>query len=259
MTPPVVELPSNPFKRAIAAGQPQIGLWCVLSSNLAVEVVAGAGFDWLMLDTEHSPNELDMVFSQLQAAAAFPVHPVVRPAWNDVVMIKRLLDVGAQTLLIPYVQDADQARQAVAATRYPPAGQRGVSGISRATRYGRIPGYGRRAHEELCVLVQVETREALTNIEAIAAVDGVDGIFVGPADLAASFGHIGEQQHPEVQAAIEDAIVRIRRAGRAPGILFTDEAKARRYLELGALFVAVGVDLVILARGAEELAARLKR
>lgn len=258
MSLPVVDLPPNPFKRCLAAGKPQIGLWCILSNNYTVEVLAGAGYDWLLIDTEHSPNELDMVFGQLQAVAPYPAHPVVRPAWNDPVLVKRLLDVGAQTLIIPYVQNAAEARLAVASTRYPPEGLRGVSGITRATRFGRVPGYGRRAHEELCVIVQVETREALANIEAIAAVEGVDGIFVGPADLAASFGHIGEQQHPEVQAAIEDAIVRIRAAGKAPGILFPDETKARRYLELGALFVAVGVDLTLLAREAERLAARFK-
>ena len=232
-----MELPVNPFKRALAEGRRQIGLWCTLCSNLAVEAVAGAGFDWLLLDTEHSPNEIDMVLTQLQAAARYPAHPVVRPAWNDTVTIKRLLDIGAQSLLVPYVQNAEEARKAVLATRYPPEGQRGVSGMSRATGFGRVPGYHRRAHEELCVLVQVETREALASIEAIAQVEGVDGIFVGPADLAAALGHPGEQGHPEVQAAIEDALIRIRKAGKAPGILFADEARIQRYLELGALFV----------------------
>jgi 4-hydroxy-2-oxoheptanedioate aldolase len=255
---PTMDLPANRFKRALAEGRPQIGLWCTLSSPIAVEVVAGSGFDWLLLDTEHSPNELDMVLAQLQAAAAWPVHTVVRPAWNDMVLIKRLLDIGAQSLLLPYVQDAEEARRAVAYTRYPPEGKRGVAGVTRASLYGRIPDYARRAHEELCVLVQVETRQALANIEAMAAVPGVDGIFVGPADLAADLGHPGEPKHPDVQAAIEQAITRIRQAGKAPGILFADEARARRYLELGALFVAVGVDTTILARQTEALAARYK-
>jgi 4-hydroxy-2-oxoheptanedioate aldolase len=253
-----MELPANPFKRALAAGRPQIGLWCTLCSNYVVEVVASAGFDWLLLDTEHSPNEIDMVFSQLQAAAAYPAHAVVRPAWNDMVTIKRLLDIGAQSLLIPYVQNAEEARQAVAATRYPPQGVRGVSALSRASRFGRVPDYTRRAAEELCLMVQVETAEALTQIEAIAQVDGVDGIFIGPADLAAGMGYPGQQMHPEVQAAIEDAILRIRRAGKAPGILFSDEARVQRYLELGALFVAVGVDLGLLARETERLATRFR-
>jgi 4-hydroxy-2-oxoheptanedioate aldolase len=254
-----MDLPENPFKRALAEGRPQIGLWCTLSSHVVIEVLAGSGFDWLLLDTEHSPNELPMVLSQLQAAAGYPTHAVVRPAWNDMVTIKRLLDVGAQSLIIPYVQNAEEARRAVAYTRYPPDGKRGVSGVSRATRFGRIADYGRRAHQELCVAVQVETREALTHIEEMAAVSGVDGIFVGPADLAADMGRVGEQGHPEVQAAIEDAITRIRRAGKAPGILYADEARVRRYLELGALFVAVGVDAAILARETQALAVRYKR
>jgi 4-hydroxy-2-oxoheptanedioate aldolase len=253
-----MDLPINPFKRALAQGRPQIGLWCTLSSHLAVEVVAGSGFDWLLLDTEHSPNEIDMVLSQLQAAAAYPTHAVVRPAWNDMVTIKRLLDIGAQSLLIPYVQDAEEARQAVAYTRYPPEGKRGVAGGTRASRFGRVTGYARRAHEELCLLVQVETRQGLASIEAIAQVAGVDGIFVGPADLAADLGHPGEPGHPEVQAEIEQAITRIRRAGKAPGILFGDESRLERYLELGALFVAVGVDTTILARQTEALAARFR-
>jgi 4-hydroxy-2-oxoheptanedioate aldolase len=182
----------------------------------------------------------------------------VRPAWNDMVLIKRYLDIGAQTLLIPYVQNAEEAARAVSYMRYPPEGQRGVSGISRATRFGRVKDYARRAHEELCLLVQVETREALANIESIAQVEGVDGIFVGPADLAAGLGHPGESAHPEVQSAIEDAIIRIGKAGKAAGILFADEARIRRYLELGALFVAVGVDLAMLSRDSERLAANFK-
>jgi 4-hydroxy-2-oxoheptanedioate aldolase len=253
-----MDLPVNSFKRALAAGKRQVGLWCTLCSNLAVEAVAGAGFDWLLLDTEHSPNELDMVLTQLQAVAPYPTQAVVRPAWNDMVMIKRLLDVGAQSLLIPYVQNADEARQAVSYMRYPPEGQRGVSGISRATRFGRVKDYARRAQEELCLLVQVETPEALAQIESIAAVEGVDGIFVGPADLAAGLGYPGESNHPDVQAAIETAITVITRTGKAAGILFADEARLRRYFDLGALFVAVGVDLAILARETEKLAAKFK-
>jgi 4-hydroxy-2-oxoheptanedioate aldolase len=254
-----VDLPLNGFKRALVEGRPQIGLWCTLASNVAIEVVAGSGFDWLMLDTEHSPNELDHVLAQLQAAAAYPTAMVVRPAWNDMILIKRILDVGAQSILIPYVQNAEEARRAVSYTRYPPEGLRGVSGMSRATRFGRIPDYARRAHEELCVMVQVETREGLSQIEEMAAVEGVDGIFVGPADLAAALGHAGSPGHPEVQAAIEDAIVRIREAGKAPGILFSDDTKVRHYLALGALFVAVGVDAGILARETQSLAARFKK
>ena len=166
-----MDLPANPFKRAIKAGKPQIGLWLSLSSHYSAEVCAGSGFDWLLLDSEHSPNELDMVLCQLQAIAPYPTHPVVRIPWNDTVTIKRVLDIGAQTLLIPYVSSAEEARAAVSATRYPPQGVRGVGGTTRATRFGRIKDYAKRAHEELCVLVQVETQAALDSLEAIANVD----------------------------------------------------------------------------------------
>ena len=250
--------PANPFKRALRAGRPQIGLWSSLASHLSVEVVAGAGFDWLLLDMEHAPNELPMVHSQLQAASLGTAHPIVRPPWNDMVVIKRLLDVGVQSLLIPYVQSEEEARNAVAFTRYPPHGVRGFATGPRANNYGRITDYVQTYAEELCVLVQVETRQGLDNLEAIAGVDGVDGVFIGPADLAAALGHAGDLKHPEVQAAIEDAIGRLIAVGKPPGILTGDEQLARRYLELGCLFTAVGSDLALLARGADALAARFK-
>jgi 4-hydroxy-2-oxoheptanedioate aldolase len=182
----------------------------------------------------------------------------VRVPWNDMVWIKRVLDIGAQTLLVPYVSTAEEAHSAVAYTRYPPQGLRGVAGATRATRFGRIKDYARRAHEETCLLVQVETRAALDNIEAIAAVEGVDGIFIGPADLHASLGHTGEIAHPGVKPLIDEAIRRIRKCGCAPGILTPNEADARHWLACGALFVAVGADVGLLARGAEALAARFK-
>jgi 4-hydroxy-2-oxoheptanedioate aldolase len=253
-----MDLPQNNFKRAIKAGKPQIGLWSTLSSSYTVEVVAGAGFDWLLLDSEHSPVDIENLLTQLQAAAPYHSHPIVRIPWNDMVTVKRVLDVGAQTLLVPYVQNVEEARNAVAHTRYPPAGVRGVAGTTRATRFGRIKDYAKRAHEEICVLVQVETQTALSEIEAIAAVDGVDGIFIGPADLHASLGHAGETANPKVKPMIDDAIRRIRKAGKAPGILTPNEADARHWLECGALFVAVGSDAGILARGADALAAKFK-
>jgi len=253
-----MELPINTFKRALKAGKAPIGLWCTLSSHYAIEVVAGAGFDWLLLDTEHSPNELDMVLAQLQATAAYPTHPVVRVPWNDMVTIKRFLDIGAQTLLIPYVQNEEEARNAVAYTRYPVEGVRGMGGTTRATRFGRIKDYAKRAHEELCVLVQVETQTAMDNIEKIAAVDGIDGVFIGPADLHASLGYAGETANPAVKPIIDDGIRRIRNAGKAPGILTADENDARRWLDLGCQFVAVGADTGILARESEKLAAKFK-
>ncbi|EAR3905693.1 4-hydroxy-2-oxoheptanedioate aldolase [Salmonella enterica] len=247
----------NAFKDALKAGRPQIGLWLGLANSYSAELVAGAGFDWLLIDGEHAPNNVQTVLTQLQAIAPYPSQPVVRPSWNDPVQIKQLLDVGAQTLLVPMVQNADEARDAVVATRYPPAGIRGVgSALARASRWNRIPDYLHEANDAMCVLVQIETREAISNLASILDVDGIDGVFIGPADLSADMGFAGNPQHPAVQAAIENAIVQIRAAGKAPGILMANEQLAKRYLELGALFVAVGVDTTLLARGAEALAAR---
>jgi 4-hydroxy-2-oxoheptanedioate aldolase len=254
-----MDLPVNKFKRALYAGQSQIGLWCTLSSHYSLEVVAGAGFDWLLLDCEHSPNDLESLLTQLQAAAPYPSTPVVRVPWNDTVTIKRVLDIGAQSILVPYVQNVDEARAAVAAVRYPPAGVRGVAGVTRATRFGRIKDYAKRAHEETCLLVQLETEGALRHIEAIAAIDGIDGLFIGPADLHASMGYTGEVANPKVFPLIEDAIRRIRATGKAPGILVGDEALAKRCIDGGSLFTAVGTDTGILARGAEQLAAKYGR
>lgn len=254
-----MDLPVNAFKRALAAQKSQIGLWCSLSSNYSVEVVAGAGFDWLLLDCEHSPNDLESLLTQLQAVAPYPTTPVVRVPWNDTVTIKRVLDIGAQSLLIPYVQNADEARSAVAAVRYPPGGVRGVAGSTRATRFGRIKDYAKRAQDELCLLVQVETESALRHVEAIAAIDGIDGIFIGPADLHASMGYPGEVANPKVFPLIEDTLRRIRAAGKAPGILVGDEALARRCIDAGSLFTAVGADTAILARGADALARKFDR
>lgn len=253
-----MDLPVNQFKRAIAAGRSQIGLWCSLASNVSIEIVAGSGFDWLLLDTEHSPNEIPMVYGQLQAVMENAVHPIVRPPWNDMVVIKRYLDAGVQTLLIPMVQDKAEAEAAVASTRYPPKGVRGFASGSRSSRFGRIRDYHTRCEEEICVLVQIETQRSLDNLEAIAAVDGVDGLFIGPGDLSAGLGHLGNQGHPDVVRAIEDAMRRIVACGKAPGILTSDEALARRCIELGCLFTAVGADSGILARGSEQLARRFK-
>ena len=252
-----MELPVNRFKRALKDGKPQIGMWSSLSSHIVAEILAHAGFDWVLLDTEHSPNELPMVQSQLHAMTGGTATPVVRPAWNDMVLVKRFLDIGAQTLLLPYVQTVEEASNAVRYSRYPPQGVRGVAGSTRAAGYGRIKDYLNRAHEELCVLVQAETLLALKNLEGIAAVEGVDGIFIGPNDLAADLGHLGNWQHPDVWKAMEDAAKRIRKAGKAPGIL-VGEADGKRCLNAGFLFVAVGADVGMLARGADALAAKFK-
>jgi 4-hydroxy-2-oxoheptanedioate aldolase len=254
-----MELVRNGFKQALAEGRLQIGLWSSLCSTIAAEIEGDSGFDWILLDSEHSPNEVPGLLAQLQALQRSPVAPVVRPAWNDAVLIKRVLDVGAPSVLIPYVQNADEAVRAVAATRYPPAGIRGVAAATRASRFGRVTDYLNKANDEICVLVQVETRAALSELEAIAAVDGVDGIFIGPSDLSASFGLIGQPAHPEVQDAIRDAVTRIARAGKAAGILTGNEAEARRYIEWGCKFVAVGSDVGLLASGASALAAKFKR
>ncbi len=253
-----MELPQNPFKRALKAGQVQIGLWSSLSSNYSVEIIAGAGYDWILLDTEHSPNDLENLLTQLQAAAPYPTHAVVRVPWNDMVTIKRVLDIGAQSILIPYVSTAEEARAAVSYTRYPPKGVRGVAGTTRASRFGRVKDYAKRAHEELCVLVQVENQLGLDNLEAIASVEGIDGVFIGPADLHASLGYTGEITNPKVMPIIDEAIRRIRKCGKAPGILTSAEEHAKRQLGCGALFVAVGSDTGLLGRGAETLLAKYK-
>ncbi|MGE0733544.1 MAG: HpcH/HpaI aldolase/citrate lyase family protein [Alphaproteobacteria bacterium] len=253
-----MQLARNEFKHAIAAGRLQIGLWSSLCSSIAAEIVSDSGYDWLLLDTEHSPNEIPDLVSQLQAVQRGTATPIVRPAWNDAVLFKRILDIGAQSLLVPYVQNADEARRAVAATRYPPRGIRGVTANGRASRYGRVKEYPKQADGEICLLVQVETRTALDQLEAIAKVDGVDGVFIGPGDLAASLGHIGNLGHPEVQSAIEDAVKRLKAIGRPAGILTGNEDDARKYIDWGFTFVAVGVDVSLLVRSADALLKRFK-
>jgi 4-hydroxy-2-oxoheptanedioate aldolase len=253
-----VEFQKNAFKAALAAGQLQIGLWSSLCSNIAADILSDSGFDWILLDTEHSPNEIPDLVGQLQAIRGGSATPIIRPAWNDAVLAKRALDIGAQTLLFPYVQNVEEAKRAVASTRYPPHGVRGVSVAARASRYGRTPGYLGKANSEICVLVQVETREAMNELEAIARVDGIDGVFIGPSDLAATHGHLGNPAHAEVQTAIADAGRRLKKLGKPAGILTSNEDEARRYIEWGYLFVAVGSDVGLLARNADTLAKKFK-
>jgi 4-hydroxy-2-oxoheptanedioate aldolase len=252
------ELQRNEFKHALRQGKLQIGLWSSLCSNIAAEILADSGFDWILLDTEHSPNEIPSLLTQLQAIGRGGSTPIVRPAWNDMVLAKRCLDIGTQTLLFPYVQNAEEAKRAVASTRYPPEGVRGVAVAARASRYGRIPGYLTKANSEMCVLVQVETRIALDNLEAIAKVDGVDGVFIGPSDLAASLGHLGNPQHADAQAAMKDAVTRLKALGKPAGILTGNEEEIRRYIDWGYQFVAVGADVGLLARHADALAKKFK-
>jgi 4-hydroxy-2-oxoheptanedioate aldolase len=253
-----VEFQKNAFKAALAQGKLQIGIWSSLCSNIAADVLSDCGFDWILLDTEHSPNEIPDLVGQLQAVRGGTATPIIRPAWNDAVLAKRALDIGAQTLLFPYVQNPEEAPRAVASTRYPPHGIRGVSVAARASRYGRTPGYLGKANTEICVLVQVETREAMNELEAIARVDGVDGVFIGPSDLAASLGHLGNPAHADVQAAIKEAVTRLKAFGKPAGILTGNEDEARRYIEWGYLFVAVGADVGLLAKNADALAKKFK-
>jgi 4-hydroxy-2-oxoheptanedioate aldolase len=223
------------------------------------EVIAGAGFDWIVIDAEHAPNELSDVVHQLQAMASYPVEPVVRIPIGDSIAIKRYLDAGARSLLIPMVHDAAAAASIVAATRYPPAGIRGVSVAHRANRFGRVKDYLKRAAEDLCIIVQIETAQAVRNTKAIAALEGIDALFIGPSDLAADLGCLGNPQHPKVEGAIIDVFESCQKAGKPLGILAPNASDANRYLELGLAFVAVGSDLAILARQSESLAASFGR
>jgi 4-hydroxy-2-oxoheptanedioate aldolase len=248
--------PNNPFKTTLQAGQPQIGLWLSMASPYMAEVSATAGFDWLLIDGEHSPNDLQSTLAALQAIAPYPSQAIVRVVEGSEAIIKQVLDIGAQTILVPMVDTAPQAAHAVAATRYPPQGVRGVgSAIARASRWNARTDYLAVANDEICLLVQAESASALANLAAICAIDGVDGVFIGPADLAASMGHRGNSSHPEVQAAIEGAIKTITASGKAAGILTGDAAAGRRYLALGCTFVAVGVDVLVYANAARALAA----
>ena len=254
--------PVNPFKKALREKRQQVGLWMGLANPIAAEICAGAGFDWLLIDGEHAPNDLRSILHQAQAIAAYPsTHAVARvPVGHGNIgtaLIKQYLDLGLQTLLVPMVDTAQQATELVRAMRYPPHGIRGMGG-ARGSRWGRIANYPKVANDEVCLLVQVETQEGLDNLDAIAATDGVDGVFIGPADLSAAIGHVGDQMNADVQAAIKDAIVRIHFAGKAAGILWVDEKVAREYLDLGIDFIAVGVDHNLVMKGSSALAAKFK-
>lgn len=262
--------PRNPFKQALAEGRTQIGLWVALASAYSTELLAGAGYDWLLLDGEHAPNDVLSVLPQLQAVASAQQaygdqrsHPVVRVPLGTgaagTAFIKRYLDLGAQTLLVPMIDTPEQARDVVAATRYAPAGVRGMgSTLARASRWCAYDHYLTEADSEICVLLQAETATAMAHLDAIAATPGVDGVFIGPFDLSASMGHPGEPDHPEVQATIAHAVARILKAGKAPGILATSEGTARKWLAAGVRFVAVGADTLLLDAAARELLARYK-
>lgn len=255
-----MQLPINTFKQALRARRPQIGLWVGLANAYTSELLAPTGFDWFGIDAEHSPNDPRTVLAQLQAMAPYPVHAMVRTVSDDAAVIKQYLDIGAQTVLVPMVETAEQAARIVAATRYPPKGVRGVgTAVARASRWNQVEGYLEHCEEEICVLVQVESVRGLENLASICAVEGVDGVFFGPADLSASMGLLGRSTGPEVQAAIDGGIRLVTDSGKAAGVLTTDHALAQKHLALGALFVAVGIDTGILVRAAQSLAAAFKQ
>lgn len=248
--------PVNRFKQALREKQPQIGLWLALASPYAAEICAGAGFDWLLLDGEHAPNDVPLLMSQLQALSAASGQAIVRTPMDAPWLIKQLLDIGAQTLLIPMVETAEQAQALVKAVRYPPQGIRGVgAALARASAFNRTANYLTSANEQICLLVQIESRAGLEQLDAIAATEGVDGVFIGPADLAADMGFLGQPAAAEVQYAVEQALIRIQSHGKAAGILSADVLLCSRYLELGATFVAVGSDVGLLVKSTSALAA----
>ncbi|MGH8278867.1 MAG: aldolase/citrate lyase family protein [Gammaproteobacteria bacterium] len=246
----------NPFKHALQTGKRQIGLWAALADPYVIEVLATAGFDWLLIDNEHAPNDVRTTLSQLQALAAYPTAAVVRPAHGDTALIKKYLDIGVQTLLVPMVDSAEQAQQVVAATRYSPRGVRGVgSSLARASRWNAVPDYLHTASDELCVLVQAESTMALQNLATIARVDGVDGVFFGPSDLSASMGLIGQSGAAAVRKVVGDGIRLVHDAGKAAGVLTSDVELAKEYLAAGATFVAVGSDIGLLRASTARLLA----
>ncbi|MDM0111514.1 HpcH/HpaI aldolase/citrate lyase family protein [Variovorax sp. J22R133] len=263
-----MQTPVNSFKKAMRDGVPQIGLWVGMADGYVAEILAGTGYDWLLIDGEHAPNDVRSVLAQLQGIssawsamedAAKRTQPIVRVPVGETALIKQFLDIGAQTILVPMVDTSEEAARLAKAMRYPPDGIRGMgSALARSSRWQAYPKYIHEANDQVCLLVQAETAEAMRNIDAIAATPGVDGVFIGPADLSASMGFPGQPNHPEVQAVIADGIARIQRAGKAPGILSTTEEQARKWLAAGALFVAVGVDTILLAAAASQLAAKYK-
>ncbi|WP_319826531.1 4-hydroxy-2-oxoheptanedioate aldolase [Thalassovita sp.] len=240
--------PRNSFKAALRAGKPQMGCWLGLADSYASEIAAGSGFDWLLIDAEHAPNDLRSILGQLQVLAAFPVHPVVRPPLGETWMIKQLLDAGAQTLLIPMVESAEQARELVAAVTYPPHGVRGVgAALARASSFAAIPDYLKTAREEICLLVQVENRAGMAALDEILQVEGIDGVFIGPSDLAADMGHLGDTGAPEVEETVLNALKKIAAAGKAGGILTLNPAMQQASLDAGATFVATAIDVTLFA------------
>ena len=253
-----MRLPSNSFKNNLVQSGTMLGVWSMSGNPAAAEALGFVGYDFIVLDMEHAPTDPPRMLGSLQAVAGTSTPAVVRLPWNDAVMVKQMLDLGAQTLMFPYIQTVEEAGQAVASTRYPPAGIRGVAGMSRATRYGSVADYLHHASEELCVIVQLETAAALSRLDEIAGVIGIDSIFVGPNDLAADMGHIGETNHPEVRDAIAGAAKRCRARGMPCGILASDVERAKQYLDDGFNWVATGSDLGLMMAGARKSLGELR-
>lgn len=249
--------PRNAFKSAILSGRKQVGLWLALANAYTADIAAGCGFDWLLIDGEHAPNDIRSILAQLQAIEPSGSHPVVRIPCDETWMIKQVLDIGAQTILIPMVESAEQARRIVSATQYAPKGIRGIgAALARASRFNAIGDYIGTAGDEVCVLIQVETRAGIDALDELVGIEGIDGIFVGASDLAADLGYPGNSSHPDVQAVVVKALKDIKAAGKAPGILCGDLALVKQYIEIGALFVATGTDVGVFAKGLQDLHAR---
>ncbi|WP_275786763.1 4-hydroxy-2-oxoheptanedioate aldolase [Pararhizobium gei] len=246
--------PRNLFKAALRENRFQLGLWVALASPYAAEVLCDSGYDWLLIDGEHGPNDIPLLSEQVQAVSRSNSHPIVRLPVGETWMIKQILDAGAQTLLIPMVESVEQAKALVQAVRYPPHGIRGVgAALGRASRFSRIGDYLETANEQICLLVQIESRAGLKALDGIAALDGIDGVFIGPSDLAADMGHLGNPAHPDVTAAVQDAFARIEGAGKAKGIMTLDPVQARLYRDMGATFMAIGTDVTLLVSAASRL------
>lgn len=249
--------PGNPFRAGLESGETQFGLWLGIPDVSVAEIIAGAGFDWLVVDHEHGPFELRDVMAHLQAIAPYDVAPIVRPVSGDPALLKKLCDIGAQSFIVPMVDTAEEAADIVSAVKYPPAGRRGLgTSMARAARWNTVPGYLEQANDDMVVVVQAETTTAITNIEAIAGTDGVDGVFIGPSDLSASMGHIGNASHPDVIEAVGSALKAIRKAGKHAGLLCLDESQVGHFIDCGADFVGVGVDTLLIGNAARSLAAR---
>ncbi len=249
----------NALKAALKNNQVQLGLWCALSSTYATEVLACSGYDWLTLDMEHSPNDLQSILSQLQMLAAYDLEPAVRLVKFDKDLVKQYLDMGLRTIVLPNVESVEQTRDIVCATRYPPQGVRGVAGQQRANRWGRVANYHATASEQICVLAQIESAEGVAHVGAILAVDGLDGVFVGPNDLAASMGYLGQQSNAHVQSAIESIPPIAKSLGKAAGILAASEADALRYISWGYTMVGLGSDQGLLARASDTLLSNCRK